>query len=732
MTTTSPDQHRGPQQPETDTDRDANAATPQYDNYADDPNVLEPFGNERDAEVAAAAEAAAWRPELLTAALDEPAAAAFPARLHDAVVDYQRRGWHLFPTGGRGRDMKLPAAGIKWKSDATNDLASLLEWFDDAEDSVGVGVACGPSGLVVVDVDSYKAEAEESLLWLAEHGFDFPATLTAETASGGRHLYYQAPGSASHALGNTTAGLPGVERKLPGIDFRADGGYVVAPPSRRGDGSEYRFTNEQEPAACPAWLTSSPQKSPRTEQAPAPTGAPPTDNTVALKRLAGLAKHLAETAKGERHGALYTISRRLGQLVASGHLTPQEIHNALHAATEQNGLLAEDRGNVTQTITDGIEKGISDGPDPDHRERGVEIPYTLPPKGFRDAAGRLCSRCGLAAKYLWTAPTGDVLCVTCQAEHTKRAGLVRRAADTIRPEEVEWYFEGWVPLGSLTLLVGPAGLGKTTLACELAARGTRGQLGNPAASVIFATAEDSLAHTLVPRLTAAGADLARVEFVSIRGDDGFETGLTLPEDNAALQDAVQETGAKLIILDPVVGHLSGNIDSHKDHSVRRALAPLARLAEETGAAILGIGHLNKSPSTDVLTRIGGSVAFGAAARSALLLHEDPKAPEGSPDRLLVHAKSNLGPLALPLRLKIETRTITSEGREIGASKIEWMGEDLTATASKVLAGRQEPSRLDEATDFLRDVLADGQNCRPPRSRRWQKRRRHQRNDAQPS
>ena len=81
---------------------------------------------------------------------------------------------------------------------------------------------------------------------------------------------------------------------------------------------------------------------------------------------------------------------------------------------------------------------------------------------------------------------------------------MRRAADTIRPEEVEWYFEGWVPLGSLTLLVGPAGLGKTTLACELAARGTRGQLGIPAASVIFATAEDSLAHTLVPRLTAAG------------------------------------------------------------------------------------------------------------------------------------------------------------------------------------------------------------------------------------
>ena len=124
--------------------------------------------------------------------------------------------------------MKLPAAGIKWGSAATNDLASLLEWFDAAEDSVGVGVACGPSRLVVVDVDSYKAEAEESLRWLDDNDFDLTPTLTAETASGGKHFYYQA--SASHTLGNTAAGLPGVERKLPGIDFRADGGYVVAPP----------------------------------------------------------------------------------------------------------------------------------------------------------------------------------------------------------------------------------------------------------------------------------------------------------------------------------------------------------------------------------------------------------------------------------------------------------------------------------------------------------------------
>ena len=341
VTITSPDPRRPPRS-ELDALQDANAAITQRDNYADDPNVLEPFGNERDAEVAAAVEAAAWRPELLTAALDEPAAAAFPARLHDAVVDYQRRGWHLFPTGGRGRDMKLPAAGIKWGSAATNDLASLFEWFDDAGDSgIGIGVACGPSRLVVVDVDSYKAEAEESLRWLADNGFDLPATLTAETASGGKHFYYQAPASASYALGNTTAGLPGVERKLPGIDFRADRGYVVAPPTRRG-GGEYSFLPNwpQEPAACPDWL--------RRDAAPVPPQLPAAATTQPYQKIREIqyafdllgrwARTVKKAAQVTRQTTLFQATSTLGRLVARGYIKRLPVEQELAAAARAAGL----------------------------------------------------------------------------------------------------------------------------------------------------------------------------------------------------------------------------------------------------------------------------------------------------------------------------------------------------------------------------------------------------------
>ena len=500
-------------------------------------------------------------------------------------------------------------------------------------------------------------------------------------------------------------------RIAPKLEIRAFGSYLIAPPSIHPDGDTYEWAQSERcdwgdlPEAPAEWAALQPGAQHDNVVYLNNKGG---DNTVALKRLAGLAKHLAETAEGERHKALYTIARTLGQLAASGHLTRDQIHAQLYDAAQRNGSAAEDgKHNITQTINAGIAKGISDGPDPDHHETGDGNSYTLLPKDVNNAAG-VCSWCEKTAEDLWTTPTGgEALCDTCREKHTKRARLVLRAASSIRPEEVEWYYAGRVPLGSLTLLVGPAGLGKTTFACWLAARGSRGELDSPATSVIFATAEDSLAHTLVPRLIAAGADLDRVHFVSIRSDDGLETGLTLPDDTDELQTAVKETGANLIILDPVVGHLSGSIDSHKDHSVRRALAPLARLAEDTGAAILGIGHLNKSPSTDVLTRVGGSIAFGAAARSVLLLGEDHEAVEGSPERLLIHAKSNLGPTSPAHRLKVEARTITTEGREFETSGVTLMREELTATASKMLAGRQEPSRLDKATDFLREVLSNG-------------------------
>ena len=597
------------------------------------------------------------------------------ADLLSAAVEYADQGIAIMPC--RGKRPALSRTG-EAHAVATSDADQVRQWWQRTDPNYNIGIACTANRLAVIDIDG-----EEGIEWIRDNQpLPMPTTRIAITARG-FHYYYRWPEN----LTIRTCQI------APKLEIRAAGAYVVAPPSIHPDGDTYTWARSERcdwddlPELPPEWITLQAQKSststeplstigntaPPTLQ-PQKSSTIPTGNTIARKRLAGLAHHLATTAKGGRHGALYTISRTLGALVASSHLTHADIHPALHAAAETNGLLAEDGRNVTQTIEDGIAKGIADGPDPDHHETDERIPYILPP--------------GEAAL---AEPDGYVLLT---------------AAD-IRPEKVEWFYAGRVPLGALTLLVGPPGLGKTTFACELGARGSRGQLEGDAADVIFISAEDSLANTLVPRFTAAGADLGRVRFMKIREADGLEGGLTLPDDIAKLQHAVETTGANLIVLDPVVAHLSGNIDSHKDLSVRRALAPLAALAESTGAAIIGIGHLNKSPGTDVVTRVGGSVAFTAAARSVLLLDSDPTAAEDSPERLLIHGKTNLGPPAVAVRLKVETRTITTEGEEIETSGIAWLGEDPTATAAKVLGGRQEPTKVEIATNFLREILAEG-------------------------
>ena len=324
----------GPQRSELEAIRDANANIPQRDNYADDPNVLEPFGDERDAAV----EAAAWRPELLAAALDEPAAAAFPARLLAAATAYQRRGWHLFPTDGA--DGKHPA--VKWGAEATNDLERILTWFSH-DGFTGVGISCGPSSLYVVDMDAYKPQATQSMRWLTENGYLLPHTLTAETPSGGVRYYYRAP---SPGFRNSNGRLPGIERQLGGFDSRGDGGFVVAPPTRRADGIEYSFLPNwpQEPAACPDWLRpDEATPAPPATSPPVPQQVRNTGRTLEMLNhgfdlLIALAHGVESAEQGTRQTTLFRAASTMGRLVARNCIDRSSVEQRLSAAGRTAGL----------------------------------------------------------------------------------------------------------------------------------------------------------------------------------------------------------------------------------------------------------------------------------------------------------------------------------------------------------------------------------------------------------
>jgi AAA domain len=281
---------------------------------------------------------------------------------------------------------------------------------------------------------------------------------------------------------------------------------------------------------------------------------------------------------------------------------------------------------------------------------------------------------------------------------------VAEAATRVRRERVEWREPGRVPMRMVTVLAGVGGLGKSQLSCLWAAN-------NPGVTLI-ATAEDSPSATVRPRLEAVNAKLELVQFVSIQCDDGIEDGLTIPDDIDELERLVMELAATLVIVDPLVAHLPLQIDSHKDQSVRRALAPLYRLAEACGCAVVALMHLNKALGLAPLARLSGSGAFGNLARSVLLLDHDPDDPDGEEGsrRVLAHVKCNVAPLAPSLLYEVEPILLPAEGDqpEVDTSRLTLLGESPhNGRALLSVASDEERDRLGEAKDFLEAELADG-------------------------
>lgn len=187
------------------------------------------------------------------------------------------------------------------------------------------------------------------------------------------------------------------------------------------------------------------------------------------------------------------------------------------------------------------------------------------------------------------------------SEESTTPELVLTRMSDVAPERVRWLWQGYLPLGKLVVLDGDPNVGKSTLWTEFAAvvstggRWPDGTTCQLAGDVVVLSAEDGLADTIRPRLDAAGADAARVHAIQgSRLDDGTLVPPTLA-DIAALKSAIQQTAARLLVVDVLMAYVPAGADAHKDQDIRRVLARLAALAERTGCTVLLLRHLNKAP-----------------------------------------------------------------------------------------------------------------------------------------
>ena len=292
---------------------------------------------------------------------------------------------------------------------------------------------------------------------------------------------------------------------------------------------------------------------------------------------------------------------------------------------------------------------------------------------------------------------------------TRGVRLIKADMMTLRP--VRWLWEDRLPIGAFALIGGREGIGKSIVADTLAADITRGTLpgmyyGTPKSVLISAT-EDSWEHTIAPRLLAANADLSRVYRADVVDPEGFELPLSMPKDTAGLLQAIAEVDAALVIFDPLLSRLDSRLDSHKDSDVRRALEPLAAMADRGDVTVLGLIHVNKSTSADALTLLMASRAFAAVARSVLFVAVNPDDEE---QRLLASIKSNLGRLDLPtLVFQIRGALVqtTASGEEIWTGKLIWAGESdqsIRDVLERVGERSDDAQSRSEAEAWLLDYL----------------------------
>ena len=289
--------------------------------------------------------------------------------------------------------------------------------------------------------------------------------------------------------------------------------------------------------------------------------------------------------------------------------------------------------------------------------------------------------------------------------------IILTPASDIHPRPVFWLWKNRLALGTLGLLAGRQGVGKSTLAYWVAARLTRGELygiyyGTPK-SVLVCAAEDSWEHTIVPRLIAAGADLTRIFRMEVLSAIDARVGLTLPRDLDEVEKSAISTDAALMLLDPLMSRL-GKLDTHKDAEVRQALEPLVDVCDRVSMSALGLIHHNKSGSTDPLQLIMASTAFSAVARSTHTVMRDPDDDTGQ-RRLFGSPKNNLGRDDLPtFSFTINGYPVETDEGVAWTGRLEW-GDQLTATIEDVMSRAVEngddKSASSEAADWLIDYVS---------------------------
>jgi hypothetical protein len=263
---------------------------------------------------------------------------------------------------------------------------------------------------------------------------------------------------------------------------------------------------------------------------------------------------------------------------------------------------------------------------------------------------------------------------------------------------VKWIEKPYLARGELHILQGHGGVGKGALCALWAAEASkRGD------HVAIVSAEDDLDTQLYPRLIAAGADFNQIHVLTVKRA-GIEDALIIPDDVPLLERTITGSNIRILTIDPLLTHIAGKTDSHRDHEVKRVLTPLAKLAQATGCTIVGVHHFKKDTSGGAKLAGQGSSAFYTTARITLSM---ARADDGV--HVIEVSKSNIGPEGVGQNLRLRVATVPAvDGDHAEVPVLERDGE-ASQTVDEILARPKRGGKAAKAREVMLDILdAEGE------------------------
>ncbi len=196
--------------------------------------------------------------------------------------------------------------------------------------------------------------------------------------------------------------------------------------------------------------------------------------------------------------------------------------------------------------------------------------------------------------------------------------------------------------------------------------------------IIYQTAEDGLGDTIKPRLLAANADCTQIKVI-----DESEAALSMLDER--IEQAIIETGAKVIILDPVQAYIGSQIDMNRANEVRNVLLAVRTGSRKHGCAVILVGHLNKVQGAKAKSKLQARGNFIVGGR----LKENKEV------RVVAHEKSSLAPEGDPIAFE--------PSKETG---FVWKGH-YDISIDDLLNGISREKKIRTSRKLIMDCLSDG-------------------------